>query len=255
MSLIIFLAEVADKLESLRLEYALAGGLAVSLYRVEPRTTKDLDFVISADVRTHEVAKEVISSFGLTPTTARKADLDGGPLFAIKRKSSPPCIVVGRNKGDAEALGLDFLLPELPWAPSALARAQSHLVDFGIRKIPTLTVEDVILAKLTAAARPGSKRLKDLDDLQSIFSRLEKYDEAYMVGQMRALRLEVPREVLGDVPDDVRLASREVGKLLKRERQAPQKSPKSSIQNPTHRDHRPPAGPDRKTPPTGHDKD
>jgi hypothetical protein len=57
-------------------------------------------------------------------------------------------MVVGRRKGESAGEGVDILLPEIPWGEQAIVRTRNHEVDFGFGKVPVLTVEDVVLAKL-----------------------------------------------------------------------------------------------------------
>jgi hypothetical protein len=173
--------------------------MAASIYRTEERTTKDLDFLLFAEPRTEQVAKEIITSFGLNPRIATEADLAGGPLFAIKRKSTPANIIVGTNSKDPRAIGLDFILPKIPWAKDAIERAQHNCIDFGFAKIPTMTVEDLIVAKLYAMS-PGKQREKDVDDVRSIFSAGHQMDLAYLRGKIKEHSLWIPPALKEDLP-------------------------------------------------------
>ena len=172
--------------------FAVAGGFAADLYRREPRLTMDIDLGILTESRGMETAVSVIESLGLRAGIARKADLAGGPLFAIRRGNSEPCMFVGRPAGAASAEGVDILLPAIPWVRDAVQRAQANNVDFGFGPVPALTLEDVILSKLYSlmAAR---LRAKDLDDLQSVFDAAHDVDLPYLAGQMRRFEVTVPR--------------------------------------------------------------
>lgn len=193
------LKNVAQHLRQKKIRFALAGGLVASLYRHEKRMTKDLDFLILSGSNTEEEAKKVISHFSLTPTIIRKADLEGGPLFAIKRKNTPPWMVIGRAKGKPLTVGLDFILPAMPWFDSALDRAEKNPIDFGCGPVPCITVEDMILAKLLSH-KNKSDRFKDLDDLQSIFKANHNLELSYLYGQMQKLQLKVPDPIKGLAP-------------------------------------------------------
>ena len=147
----------------------------------------------------------MIRSLGLEPTLIRKADLEGGPLFAAKRGRSKPYIVAGRGGKDSSTIGLDFILPAIPWFGPALMRAEQNLIDFGFAQVPCLTVEDLIVAKLFALKNDPS-RFNDLDDLKSIFFAGHELDLPYLSGQMRRLEITVPKLLKGIAPAALRLA-------------------------------------------------
>ena len=208
------LQQVVARLKTEKVRYALAGGLAISAYRIEERATKDIDFLLLAENDTNSLASEIISSFGLTPSIARKADLEGGPLFARKRQKTLPYIVVGRDPNNPNAIGLDFILPAMPWFDTALNRAQFNLIDFGFAKIPCLTVEDAIITKIYSLGNNAS-RYKDLDDLQAIFLADHPLDIAYLSGQMHQLELSLPLSFEPEAPEVLRLVSKAVRKEIR----------------------------------------
>lgn len=202
-----FFAAVVKALKKEKVRYALAGGLVASLYRLEERLTKDLDFLILSESGSHRKAMQIISTFGLKPNVIRKADLEGGPLFAIRRKNTPPWIVAGRAEGDSSRIGLDFILPDMPWFTNALTRAEQNNIDFGFGKIPCLTVEDLIIAKLFSL-KNDQTRFADLDDLKSIFLSQRPLDLDYMSGQIQRLGLVVPPPLKEVAPKSIQLVSR-----------------------------------------------
>lgn len=187
-----FFKQVVFILKKEGVRFALGGGLVASLYRRAPRLTNDLDFLIFAGIGTQDRACSIVRSVGLKPTLIRKADLEGGPLFAIKRGRTQPYLVAGRVEGDPSKVGLDFILPAMPWFEKALARAEQNHVDFGFGPIPCMTVEDILLAKLFSLKNDAS-RFNDLDDLKSIFEANHPLDLAYLSAEMRKLDLVVPR--------------------------------------------------------------
>ena len=211
MTLKEFLQAVVRELEQKKIKYCLVGGLAASGYRKEERLTKDLDFIIKSDNDEILVAKEILKLFGLSSKIIRKADLDGGPLFAIKRKNTEPRIVTGRNSENNRAIGLDFLLPTFSWFNNAIERGQFNKIDFGFLKIPTITVEDLILAKLDAI-NTSSKREKDIDDIRSIFEAKHELDLAYLVSQMKSLKLFFPENLKDDIPSSLLKISKQIKK-------------------------------------------
>jgi hypothetical protein len=120
-------------------------------------------------------------------------------------------MIVGRRAGEPGQPGLDILLPAIPWVPDAVRRAQNNRIDYGFGATPTITIEDVIVAKL-AALRAFPSRWKDLDDLTSIFSTRSELDLVYLTGQMRRFDLVLPEALRGAAPDLLARTSREVEK-------------------------------------------
>lgn len=192
MSLETLFKSAVSELRRRQIPFAVAGGLAADLYRSEPRLTMDVDIVILIEAHALELAIAVVEKLGLKAGVVRQADLAGGPLFAIRRRSTAPCMVVGRAEGKRHDAGVDILLPALPWAREAATRAQSNLVDFGFSPVPALRLEDVVLAKLYALTA-AQMRAKDLDDLQSIFAANHALDWPYLAGQIQKLGLTIPK--------------------------------------------------------------
>mgnify|MGYP001575718277 CR=1 FL=1 len=201
MILISFLKNVVELLQKENVRFAVAGGMAASLYRLEERTTKDLDFLIFVEGKSEQKAQEIIGRFNLNATLVRRANLEGGPLHAIKRNSTEPMIVVGRKEKE---IGLDFILPTMPWFENALNRAEHNVIDFGPVKAPTLKVEDVIIAKLYAV-KNSSSRFQDLDDLKSIFEAGRVLDLNYLDDEMRRLDLKLPKQIVEFAPEKLRV--------------------------------------------------
>jgi hypothetical protein len=188
---LVFMAAI-EKLRAQGVEFAVAGGLAASLYRDQARLTVDVDVGISAESAALETAIDLVESLGMEAGIVREADLAGGPLFAIRKGNTAPCIVVGRVPGDVSGHGVDVLLPSIPWIADAIKRARGNEVDFGFGPVPVLTLEDVLVSKLYAL-RTTPVRAKDLDDLQSILAVGHEIDRAYLSGQMRRFGVAVPR--------------------------------------------------------------
>lgn len=204
MTLQDFFKKVLFCLRKDKVRFALAGGLVASLYRKEQRLTNDLDFLIFSESESQQKATEIIESFGLKAHVIRKADLEGGPLFAIKKKSTEPYMIVGRAD---QRIGLDFILPKMPWFESALIRAEQNNVDFGFGRLPCLTVEDVIIAKLFSY-KNDQTRFNDLDDLKSIFLANHPLDLDYLCGQIQRLELSIPPALKTIAPKTLTIVSR-----------------------------------------------
>lgn len=207
MNLIEFFKKAVKALKARNVDYALAGGLVASIYRSDARTTNDLDFLILSDAKTQKVATSIIRQFKLEPHIVRKADLERGPMFAIKRKSTTPYIIAGRSKKNGQQIGLDFILPSMPWFEKAIERAGHNEIDFGFGPIPCLTKEDVVISKLYSLKNDQS-RFNDLDDLKSILQAGHNIDIPYICGQMQKLQLLVPDSLKEIVPKPILLTSK-----------------------------------------------
>jgi hypothetical protein len=179
------------ELSKIDCKFALCGGLAADLYRKESRVTRDIDFLFFASGKEISDGTRLLEKIGLNVNQVKLHHLTKAP--AMNKKSQVTYILVGRNK-KFDDLGVDLLLPEFPWFYNALDRAQFNLIDFGFAKIPTITPEDVILAKLF------SKRLKDLDDIISIFSVNNNIDMSYLESEMIRLKLSFSPEFLKQLP-------------------------------------------------------
>lgn len=215
MNLIEFFKKVVEALQNNNVGYALAGGLVASIYRENERATNDLDFLIFSGAKTYEVASSIIKQFKLVPHIIRKADLEGGPMFAIKRKNTAPYIVAGRPENGGQKTGLDFILPDMPWFEEAIKRAAYNRIDFGFGPIPCITKEDVIISKFYSL-KNDKKRFNDMDDLNSIFRAGHEIDMPYICGQMKKLKLMVPEGLKDIVPRPILLTSKRILKEFRK---------------------------------------
>jgi len=215
MDLIKFFEKVVEALRDSNVDYALAGGLVASIYRENERTTNDLDFLIFSGAKTQELASSIIRQFKLVPHIIRKADLEGGPMFAVKRKNTTPYIIAGRAGKNKQGIGLDFILPDMPWFEEAIKRAGYNEIDFGFAPIPCLTKEDVIISKFYSL-KNDQRRFNDLDDLKSIFQAGHKIDMPYICGQMQKLKLSVPDSLKDFAPGPILSTSKRVLKELRK---------------------------------------
>lgn len=187
MNLLTRLKQAIEYLEQNQIEYALAGGLVASLYRKQPRATSDIDLaILTADVKKVE---ELLAALNLDVHPLRKANLEGGPAFAIKRQTTPVYMLCGRSKD--EMVGVDFILSNMPWVVQALDRARANQIDFGFGPIFCITVEDLILSKLYSV-KNQSTRFMDLDDIRSIFEATDDLDWLYLNHQIKQLHLSIP---------------------------------------------------------------
>lgn len=205
MDLFELFPKAVELLRARNVPFAVAGGFAAGLYRAEPRVTMDVDFGVALDRDAESVGKDILSELRLIPGTLRAAELAGGPLFAIKRKSTPVVMLVGRAEGKRNG-GIDLMLPSIPWVRGAVKRAGDNLADFGFGPVPVLRVEDVILSKLYALQ--GNVRAKDLDDLHSIMDSKRELDLAFLRTQIQTLNLKLPSAGKELVPEYLRILLR-----------------------------------------------
>lgn len=213
MSLAKLFVAAIKELKEINCEYAIGGGFAADLYRYEVRGTGDVDFLFFTDGLEKEKGKALLKKLGLEGREATLFDLKRAP--GMNKKSAEVFILVGRKGKGKE--GVDLLLSPFPWFKQAMKRSRSSLFDFGhgIGPVPTLTAEDVILAKLFAG------RLKDWDDVNSIFQAHEdkdlpvKLDLNYLIEQMGKLNLTLPKECLLHAPKALRVLGKQK-KIVKR---------------------------------------
>lgn len=189
---------VAGKLEVHLGSFAVAGGLAASYYRARPRLTNDVDIAIDLGSikKSKDAASKIIKSVGYKEALGWIAETDG-------RTKQPIALVIGRPNLDELESTIDFLLPVLPWVKKAIPRAQDNLIDYGFKKLPTLTPEDIVIAK-AFALMISPTRFQDLDDLQSIFSNNNQLDMIYLTSEFEQLALSLPTALKDSTPKALR---------------------------------------------------
>jgi hypothetical protein len=197
------LERMATRLRAKDVPFAVAGGLAASLYRAQPRFTGDVDLIVALGTADLAKAENLLTEMGFTTGRIRQADFEGGPLFAIKRKTTPVVMVTGRDPTSVGGIGADLLLSALPWVDTALTRALCHTVDFGFGKVPVMTLEDVLLSKLYAFGK-SVNRPKDLDDLLSIYETDPKPDLIYLQARIEKLEIRLPPLKKRSLPQELR---------------------------------------------------
>lgn len=179
------LKEVINLLTAMNCRFAVAGGIVANIYRKDIRTTLDVDFLFFTENDVDKAADEVLSKLGLSVAMVKEHQLKRTPTMNKKRQSN--MIAVGRKKDAKDEIGVDLLLPPFPWFNKALERAQKHVLDFGFAKVPAVTVEDMIVIKLSAG------RTKDIDDLESMFAVNHTLDLDYISSEMKRINLTIPR--------------------------------------------------------------
>ena len=128
--------------DQLRIRWALAGALAAMRYRVDERTTNDIDLLVADE--TGLVEALVAEGFDVRPYD------DDGAVYLIRATKT--------------ACAVDLMIPVTEYQELALQRSQDHV----------LTAEDVIVHKLIAG------RPRDLSDIESILASGIELDEIYI---------------------------------------------------------------------------
>lgn len=187
------LQKTVATLQHRKIQFCLAGGLVASLYRNTPRLTQDIDIVVLA---ARDEAQSVLEAIGFKTHPITRAKLEGGPLHERRSRKGPILMICSDRE---QGVAVDLILPEVPWVPVALDRAQTNSVDFGFGPLPCLTVEDLILSKLYAL-KNRSDRFQDLDDLKNIFETHNALDVTYLLARMRAIGLTVPTILKSHAP-------------------------------------------------------
>jgi hypothetical protein len=117
-----------------------------------------------------------------------------------KEKTRQPICMVTSRPAPNETKGIiDILLPELPWLPHAVERAQYNKIDLGFRVVPVITPEDLVIAKCYAL-RNAPDRFQDLDDLKEIFGHVKDLDLSYLKHTLQRLKLKIPTPLIQFVP-------------------------------------------------------
>jgi hypothetical protein len=182
-------------LEKLPCRFCLIGGHAASLYRAQERFTDDVDFALVASPKnsSRAVAESVIKNLGIKPMV--------GVIPLGKNERARPTVCMITSEPAAKDLSgiVDILLPEVPWVPEAVERAQSNIIDLGFAGVPVITPEDLILAKCLSLAN-APDRFQDLDDLKHLFKDVKDLDIDYIRRRLGELSLVIPEIVASHAP-------------------------------------------------------
>jgi hypothetical protein len=169
--------------------WAICGGVAACVYRDTPRFTGDLDIAVVDHplAPAREIALAVTTALGYSPIVGFVTDQHGKLL-------EQQALIVGRESGEGLYVGIDFLLPVLPWVEGAVVRAQANLLDYGFAEIPTITPEDLIVAKLYAY-QGNPERPFDLDDVRSILRNQKTLDSLFIVKLATDFDITIPEGI------------------------------------------------------------
>lgn len=179
--------------EERKCRYCLIGGHAASLYRINERVTKDVDFALVAAVEkeSRKQAEEIIKALGLRPTV--------GFIPGIKNRPGRISLITSAPQAGALTGIIDILLPEQPWVVGAIERAQYNRLDLVFAKVPVITPEDLVIAK-AFALQGAPDRFQDLDDIKEIFLALPTIDTEYIRGRLQEFEVRLPKILRASVP-------------------------------------------------------
>lgn len=188
---------VVEHLRQLPGCYAVAGGLAASFYRRKPRLTNDVDiaFCTGTVEESKTAAKNMLVQAGLKPAMGWIASGEAMPEAIA--------LVIGRLQNDEYESTVDLLLPVFPWVRQAIQRAQHNVIDFGFAGLPTVTPEDLILAKAFALSIEKN-RFTDLDDIQALLHTDNRLDAGYLAAEFERLQIPFPQELKGALPNSLK---------------------------------------------------
>jgi hypothetical protein len=171
------LSQVVKFLEKARVDYAVLGGIAVSIYS-EPRMTQDIDLNIALNMEdlSQFLGKAREYGFQPIPPGIKKFAEETGviPMKFLKRG------VAGR---------VDFIIAQNPIEFAGLKRARLRSI-WGV-KVKIVTAEDLLVHKLL------SDRPRDLEDARGIVLRQgERLDKKYVMCWLRKMDKLSPRPYL-----------------------------------------------------------
>jgi len=108
------ISAVSEHLNQTGVPYALAGGLAASLYRNSIRATDDIEFIIGYREEAATELTPLADKIQRKVVSAREANLAGGPLFAIKQKTFPSLLCGLLIKSSETTFQLIFFSLSIP---------------------------------------------------------------------------------------------------------------------------------------------
>jgi len=152
------LKKVSLQLKKDSIPYMVIGGQAVLLYG-EPRLTKDIDITLGVGVRELNKLKETISSLGLKILVERDEEF-------VERNMVLPTL------DEKSGIRVDFIFSFSPYERQAIERAKD--IKLGRSMVRFASLEDVVIHKVIAG------RARDLEDIQSILLKNQKYDSDYI---------------------------------------------------------------------------
>ena len=167
--------DITSALESLRIDYAVVGGIANAIWG-EPRATIDVDVTVSVS--------EPDVPAAISALTARfRSPVSDAPAFVQRTRVLP--------LDTAEGVRIDVIFALLPFELDAIRRARE--VPASGRTIRVVTPEDLVLMKII------SDRPRDLADAEAIVRRrVRELDRGYLEPRIRELALALESDDVSD---------------------------------------------------------
>lgn len=151
--------------------HALIGGLAIGVW-VEPRATKDIDFIVSAKLDDVDDLLKAARQAGF--------EVDESEVARLKRSHMTR---VWTNDSSGDAVMIDLLLNEHPFYESLLQRSRAQRLDD--QEVRVASPEDVLLLKVIAS------RPQDIADAAAIVETYgDRLDRTYLEQWARELEIE-----------------------------------------------------------------
>jgi len=170
--------------------YAVCGGIAACLYRELSRYTSDIDIAIidSPKESAREIADFVLQKLGYEPKVGYVTDQHG-------RLIEKAALIIGRDPNQEKYVGVDILLPVMPWIQEAVQRAQLNKLNYGFAEVATIIPEDLIVAKLYAYQGTPDRKY-DLDDILSIYSHTKEINNSLLDELIQKHMLKLPQQLV-----------------------------------------------------------
>lgn len=150
--LLVRLREVSSAIASHEVEFALVGGLAVSVWG-EARMTYDIDFVVASTAADVARLRSTIEASDVFPFEPEE--------LVLQKLSILRALVPTSDRSDV--IMVDFLCVDPEFARSLLDRRV--IVPFAGEQLPVASPEDLLVLKLQ------SGRVKDLEDAKSVIRK------------------------------------------------------------------------------------
>ena len=167
--------DITRALESLRIAYAIIGGIANAVWG-EPRATIDVDVTVAVD------DDDLLAT---VPAIARSFRVPvSDPVAFVQQTRVLPL-------DTADGVRIDVIFALLPFELEAIRRAKD--VTIADRTVHVVTPEDLILMKII------SERPRDAADAEAIVRRrIGELDQAYLEPRIRELAVALESDVILD---------------------------------------------------------
>jgi hypothetical protein len=154
-----FLYEVIDAIESVKVKYALVGGYALALHGIV-RATMDVDLVLSLSLKDFELVEQALRKSHLQSRLPIRAQ----DVIKMRKEYIEQRNLIAWSFVDYQnpSRQVDILIAE------DLANLKIEKISVGGRKIPVASLQDLLAMKLKAS------RPQDLIDVENIRKKLDE---------------------------------------------------------------------------------